>query len=106
MPRGSSNQITRQDSLKLELAEAMDLSTLYNSKEFQQRLLPLLIKDSQQQWLDPLKFPNQEDFQRAYNLAYSKAQVARDLINFLAKQEARMKSIRNQIDAPEKSYVI
>ena len=94
------------DKLKEELAEAMDLVNLFKSKEFQTRLLPKLLKDSQQVWLDPLKFPSEPEFQRAYNLAYAKAQVAIHLIDFLSKQEERVKQLQKMIDTPEKNYAL
>jgi hypothetical protein len=53
-----------------------------------------------------MKFPNQDDFQRAYTMAYAKAQVAKDLISFLSKQDSEMAIIRKQINAPEKNYVV
>ena len=90
------------DKIKLELAEAMDFNNLYHSKEFQQRLLPLLIKDSQQLWLDPTK----EGFEKAYTMAFAKAEVAKGWIDFLSKQESRVASLQKQIDTPDKNYAI
>jgi hypothetical protein len=80
----------------------MDLSALFHSPQFQNRWLPLLLKDSQQVWLDPTK----EDFQKIYTVAYAKAEVARAWITFLEKQDARVESLRKQINNPDKNYAI
>lgn len=94
------------DKLKAELLEAMDLDNLFKSKEFQTRLLPKLLKDSQQIWLDPLKFPTEQEFHRAYNLAYAKAQASTAIIDYLSKQGERVKQLQKMIDTPEKNYGI
>ncbi len=69
-------------------------------------MLPKLLKDSQQIWIDRLKFPDDVSFLRAYDQAYAKAQVAIHLIDFLTKQEERVKQLQKMIDTPEKNYAL
>jgi hypothetical protein len=61
-----------------------------------------LVKDSQQLWLDPTK----EGFEKAYTLAFAKAEVAKGWIKFLSEQESRVSALRKQIDTPNKNYAI
>lgn len=101
--KNTSKQISQ---LKEQLREAMDFNNLYHSREFQTRWLPLLLKDKQQTWLDPNKFPNQEDFQRAYNLAFAKACVATSWLAFFEGMEDKITQIQKLIDNPDKNYAI
>lgn len=95
-----------KQQIQEELREAMDLNNLYHSPEFQRHLLPRLQQDTQQQWLDPTKFKDQLEFQRAYDQAFAKAMVAASLIRFLSTQAERIKTLQEAIDTPEKNYQI
>ncbi len=91
-----------QDSL--DLLQAKSLADLHNSKEYQEWLLPHLQTSLNNKWLDPLTYPNQEEFQRAYNQYRAKAVVYQELMDFLAYQPKRYELLKAKKLEPKKEY--
>lgn len=87
-----------------DLSQAKALADLFNSKECQEYLLPYLKAHLANKWLDPLTFPSQEEFQRAYNQYRAKATVSQELIDFLAYQPTRYELLKKKEAEPKKVY--
>lgn len=77
---------------------------LNNNPDYQEYLLPYLKQSLDNKWLDPLTYPNQEEFYRAYLQYRAKATVYTELINFLASQEQVIKTIQKRLE-PRKSAI-
>src|SRR6185312_680130 len=95
-----NDSLKRTQILRAKLDKAILLHNLYQSKECQQVLIPALKEASQIQWLDP----TQPDFNLKYNLAYSKAQAYKEILNLLETAEAVMNKTRLELAEPEKNY--
>lgn len=102
MPKSISNQ----SQLQQKLRKCQALHNLWQTKEFQEYLLPHLKEAVSNQWLDPLSFPSQDEFYRAYLQYRAKAQVYTELINFLASQEQEAENVSKQMNKSEISYKI
>lgn len=90
--------------LKHQLNQARHLASLWNSQDFQQYLLPHLKAHLDNKWLDPLSFPSQEEFYRAYLQYRAKAVAYAELIQFLSGQEASIRTLEKRL-APKKSSI-
>ena len=92
------------DNDSLDLIQAKALADLYNSQEYQKHLLPYLQISLSNKWLDPLSFPSQEEFLRAYHQYRAKAVVYQELMDFLAYQSKRYELLKIKKLEPKKEY--
>lgn len=100
---------TQTDTLKvldLQLKQAEALTRIYLSKDYQEVLLPLLQAAVSNKWLDPLQYPSQEEFHRAYLQMRAKAVVCQEQMDLLASQPQRVLNIRSRMAAPTKDYAM
>lgn len=88
----------------LDLLQTKALADLYNSKEYQEHLLPHLKSALSNKWLDPLTFPNQEEFQRAYSQYRAKAVVYQELMDYLSRQPKKYETLKKKKAEPKKDY--
>jgi len=97
----SLNQMqTRNQILQANLDKAIRLNRMYQSEDFKAVLLPALKQASLVKWLDP-KDPN---FNLNYQLAYSKAEAYRELLNMFEGADAIIQKSKLELGQPEKSW--
>ena len=108
MPNDSSKtKINKQlDRFQAELNKAQAFHRIWKHKDVQDYLVPHLKSQVGNKWLDPLTFPNKEEFYRAYVQYRAKAQVFAELLNFLGGQEDLILALQKRIKDPTKSYKI
>lgn len=96
----------RKAQLNLSLKKAMGLSTLVNSPEYQNFLLPYLKELSLVHPINIENYKSEEEYHFALKNNNARASVYAELINFLASQDIIMKKIREELEKPKKNYGI
>jgi len=88
----------------LDPLQAKSLADLWASKECQKYLVPYLKEALSNKWVDPLTFPNQEEFYRAYLQYRARAVVYEELISFLSSQKDKYEALKKKEAEPKKDY--
>ena len=94
----------RNQILQDKLDRAVRLNRMYQSEDFREVLLPALKEASNLKFLNPLDFPSQEEFLRAYNLAFSKAKAYSELLSLFETADEQIRKIKLELALPEKSW--
>ena len=92
--------VTQRDSsarsmLESRLLEAQALQRIWDSRDFQDYLLPKLKQENK--WLNPQDFKEDKEFQRAYNVMWARAQAANELISLLSGQDLAILDAQKRI---------
>lgn len=98
MPVGSSEASSKIKHLKKELDLQMCYHRLWTNKDFQQ-LLEALRQENK--WLNPQEFKDNDEFMRAYNVMWARAQSIKEMVLLLSTAEQRVKDIGNRIKKME-----
>lgn len=102
-PKSNKPSQNRQQILQEQLNKARHLASLWLNPDFQNYLLPHLKSHLDNKWLDPLQFPSQEEFYRAYLQYRAKAVAYSELIQFLQSQEAEIKSLEEKLSGKKRT---
>lgn len=96
----------RQVQLQKELPQLEALFRLKQQQEWVMYLKPLLSLQLTNKWLDPTKYPSNEEFIRAYDAMYGRAIAYQEIIDLIDSSESRIEEIKRQLEITEKSYGI
>lgn len=107
MPTNTSRaQDQRKVQLQQELTPLEAFYRLKQQSEWEMYLKPLLSRQLTNKWLDPTKYPSNEEFIRAYDAMYGRALAYQEIIDLIDKSDVRIEEIKRQLEVGEKSYGI